>query len=131
MRDLSRAATETASSDVIPSVSKGLVLSLTETEDTDHLGLFSMPEFDFLSDLDRHLRASSPNGGHDQESFLPANQLLSLLCLFQLTTQNQSHMFLHLPHLPNQLLQGIPQSTFLHIFSTKVNHPLPPISQII
>lgn len=69
MRDLSRAATETASSDVIPSVSKGLVLSLTETEDTDHLGLFSMSKFDFLSDLDRHLRASSPNGAHDQESF--------------------------------------------------------------
>lgn len=60
MRELPGATTETASSDVIPSVSPGPVLSLTEADETDPLGLFSLPEFDFFSDLDRHIQVSSP-----------------------------------------------------------------------
>lgn len=67
--DLPRTTTETASSVVLPSVSPGPVLSLTKTYDPDHLGPFSMPDFDFLSDLDRQLQASSPSGA--QESSLP------------------------------------------------------------
>lgn len=68
-RDLPRTTTETASSLVLPSVSPGPVLSLTETHDPDHLVLFSMPDFNFLSDLDRQLQTSSPSGA--QESSLP------------------------------------------------------------
>lgn len=66
-RDHHRPTTETASSVVLPPVSPGPVLSLPETYDPDHL--FSMPDFDFLSDLDHQLQASSPSGA--QESSLP------------------------------------------------------------
>lgn len=91
MRKLSKDATETASSDVIPSVFPGPVespslfvplsspmednlygpvLSPTETDKTDDLCLFSMPGFEFFSDFECHLKASSPNGA--QESSLSA-----------------------------------------------------------
>lgn len=56
-RDLPRAASETASSDDLSFVSPGTMLYLTETDHPDHIGLFSMPDFDFLSDLDRQLRS--------------------------------------------------------------------------
>lgn len=104
-RDLPRAASETASSDDLSSVSPGTMLYLTETDHPDHIGLFSMPDFDFLSDLDRQLRSPLLKGA--QESLSLQRQLLSLLCLYQLTTQNQSHLFLHPRHFPNQLLQRI------------------------
>lgn len=62
-RDLPRAASETASSDDLSSVSPGTMLYLTET---DHL--FSMPDFDFLSDLERQLRSPLLKGAQESLS---------------------------------------------------------------
>lgn len=64
-RDLPRAASETASSDDLSSVSPGTMLYLTETDHPDHIGLFSMPDFDFLSDLDRQLRSPLLKGAQE------------------------------------------------------------------
>lgn len=67
-RDLPRAASETASSDDLSSVSPGTMLYLTETDHPDHIGLFSMPDFDFLSDLDRQLRSPLLKGAQESLS---------------------------------------------------------------
>lgn len=50
-------------------------------------------------------------------------QLLSLLCLYQLTTQNQSHLFLHPRHFPNQLLQRISVNIPSYILHTSKSSP--------
>lgn len=92
------------------------MLYLTETDHPDHIGLFSMPDFDFLSDFDllysKELRNLSLQ-----------RQLLSLLCLYQLTTQNQSHLFLHPRHFPNQLLQRISVNIPFYILHTSKSSP--------
>lgn len=67
-RDLPRAASETASSDDLSSVSPGTMLYLTETDHPDHISLFSMPDFDFLSDLDRQLRSPLLKGAQESLS---------------------------------------------------------------
>lgn len=67
-RDLPRAASETASSDDLSSVSPGTMLYLTETDHPDHIGLFFMPDFDFLSDLDHQLRSPLLKGAQESLS---------------------------------------------------------------
>lgn len=114
---LPRAATKTASSDGLPSVSPGSILSLTETDDPDHLGLFSMP------DMDRQLGA--------QES-LPTKTAVEPYPPVPVNQQKTSVICSSiLGDIPNQLLQRILQSIFRPIFSITVNSPLPLTSRKI
>lgn len=120
-RDLPRAASETASSDDLSSVSPGTMLYLTETDHPDHIGLFLHAWLWFSLWFGTSTSISFTQRSSGNLSL--QRQLLSLLCLYQLTTQNQSHLFLHPRHFPNQLLQRISVNIPSYILHTSKSSP--------
>lgn len=124
---LPRAASETASSDDLSSVSPGTMLYLTETDHPEHIGLFSMPDFDFLSDLDRQLRSPLLRGAQESLSSktavkpslpVPVNHAKPVSSVPASSAFSQSTVIKY-------------QSIFRPIFSIQVNRPLPITSQTI